>query len=269
MAVGQKKKCGQFMIYEISDLGFSYGKHRVLNDVSLTLEERELLCVLGKNGSGKSTLFYCLLGLKNTYDGSIRLLGTDLKRLKEREIASVIGYVPQNCNSAFDFTVFEYVLMGCAAHVQLFSYPSKQDKDAAMNALETMDILNLKDRSITELSGGERQQAAIARALAASPQAILFDEPTAHLDYCNQIKVLKIIKRLHKSGYTVCMTTHDPNHALLLDGNVALIDDEGHVQKGNADDMVSEGRLGKLFGQNMNIIYVDELKRKVCLYPNL
>lgn len=257
------------MIYEISDLSFSYGKHRVLNDVSLTLEEGELLCVLGKNGAGKSTLFSCLLGLKSTYDGRISLLGTDLKRRKEREIASVIGYVPQNSGSAFDFTVFEYVLMGRAAHVKLFSHPSKQDEDAAINALETMDILDLKDRSIAELSGGERQQAAIARALAVSPQAILFDEPTAHLDYCNQIKVLKIIKHLYKNGYTVCMTTHDPNHALLLDGNVALIDDEGHVQKGTADDMLSKERLGKLFGQDINIVYVDELKRKVCLYPNI
>lgn len=257
------------MIYEVSGLSFSYGKHRVLNDVNLTLEEGELLCVLGKNGSGKSTLFSCLLALERSYEGSIRLCGTDLKRLKEREIASAIGYVPQNSNSTFDFTVYEYVLMGRAAHVKMFSHPSKQDKDAAINALETMDILDLKDRSITELSGGERQQAAIARALVANPKAILFDEPTAHLDYSNQIKVLKIIKRLYKNGYAVCMTTHDPNHALLLDGNVALIDDEGHIQKGTVDDMLSDRKLGKLFGQDMNIFYVDELKRKVCIYPDL
>ena len=257
------------MIYEVSALSFSYGKHRVLNDVSLTLEEGELLCVLGKNGSGKSTLFSCLLGLKHSYDGRIRLCGTDLKQLKEREIAAVVGYVPQSSHSTFDFTVFEYVLMGRAAHVKLFSQPSKQDKAAAINALEIMDIPDLKDRSIMELSGGERQQATIARALAAGPRAILFDEPTVHLDYCNQIKVLKIIKNLYKKGYAVCMTTHDPNHALLLGGNVVLIDDEGHVQKGNADEMLCHGNLGRLFGQDMNILYVDELKRKVCLYPNI
>ena len=258
------------MLYEVSNLKYSYRNHKeVLSGVNLKLSEGELLCVLGRNGSGKSTLFSCLLGLLKPYEGSIKLQGKELSFMKEREIASVASYVPQQSVSSFGFTVFEYVLMGCASSVGLFAHPGKQEISQAWGALELMGISDYKDRIITELSGGERQQVTIARALASNPKVIMFDEPTAHLDYANQIKVLRVIKKLSSEGYAIAVTTHDPNHAILLGGMVALLDGNGGLKLGNSSAMLTEDMLSKIYGSDLKIRNIDEFKRNVCLYPNL
>lgn len=258
------------MIYQTDNLKFSYdGKIKVLNGINLSLDEGELLCVLGRNGSGKSTFFACLLGLLKPMEGSIILDGKKLSDLKEREIASIVSFVPQNNNPAFGFTAFEYVLMGCAAKLGLFSRPGKEEERMAEEALELLGIADLKERVVTELSGGERQQLAIARAVASKPRVILFDEPTAHLDYSNQIKVLKMIKALSKEGYAVVVTTHDPNHAIMLDGMVALFDGKGNAKSGRAEELVTEENLCRIYGSELKIRYMEEFRRNVCVYPSI
>lgn len=266
------------MIYEVQNLKFSYDKPTqtggktggyVLDGISLGINRGELLCVLGRNGSGKSTLFSCLLGLQKNYEGSIKLNGKEVKTMKETEIAKVSGFVPQSTDAQFSFTVFDYVLMGCAASVGLFDHPGEKEKKSAWNALELMEITDFADREITSLSGGERQQIAIARAIVSNPSVILFDEPTAHLDYSNQVKVLRMIKDLSKMGFAIAVTTHDPNHAILLDGNVALFDGAGHVEFGSAEEMITEEKLNGIYGSDLKIRYVEEFNRNVCIYPAL
>ena len=259
------------MIYEIRDLRFAYraGLPEVLQGVSLDLAEGQLLTILGCNGSGKSTLFGCMLGLLTPQGGEIKLCGEDLKKLSARKIATQIGYVPQSHTPTFDYTVFEFVLMGCAANVGLLSHPGAAERRQADAAIERMGLTALRDRPYTELSGGERQQVTIARAIAAQPKAILFDEPTSHLDFGNQIKVLRVIRELSADGYAVIITTHDPNHALLLGGQTALFDGRGGVEVGSPDTLLTEERLQALYGTELKLRYVDELKRSVCLYPEL
>lgn len=258
------------MIYEIRDLKYSYNnKKQVINGMNLTLDEGELLCVLGRNGAGKSTFFSCLLGLLKPYEGSILLEGKELKSLKEKDIASVVGFVPQNNTTTFGFTVFDYVLMGCASKLGIFSHPGKEEEKAALDAIELMGISEFSDRSFSELSGGERQQVTIARAIASHPKVILFDEPTAHLDYSNQVKVLKMIKSLSEKGFAVAVTTHDPNHAMLLNGNVALFDGKGGLRKGSAKELVTEDNLKEIYGSDLKIRYMEEFSRNICVYPSL
>ena len=258
------------MIYEIRDLKYSYNnKKQVINGMNLTLDEGELLCVLGRNGAGKSTFFSCLLGLLKPYEGSILLEGKELKSLKEKDIASVVGFVPQNNTTTFGFTVFDYVLMGCASKLGIFSHPGKEEEKAALDAIELMGISDFSDRSFSELSGGERQQVTIARAIASHPKVILFDEPTAHLDYSNQVKVLKMIKSLSEKGFAVAVTTHDPNHAMLLNGNVALFDGKGGLRKGSAKELVTEDNLKEIYGSDLKIRYMEEFSRNICVYPSL
>lgn len=253
------------MIYKINDLTFSYGKREpVLRNVDLSLEKGEILTVLGRNGAGKSTLFACMLGLLPGYEGEILLKGKDLKDLKEREIASVCGYVPQNHTPTFGFKVIDFVTLGCAHSIGLFSHPGEKEREAAMKALSMLGIEELADRNYSELSGGERQQVTIARAITAEPEAILFDEPTAHLDFGNQIKVLRIIKNLAERGYTVAVTTHDPNHALLLEGNVVLFGKDGSVEKGSSEEMISTEKLSDIYGPDIQIRYSEEFGRKIC-----
>lgn len=258
------------MIYEVKNLNFSYNKkNSVLNDINLQFNEGELLCVLGKNGSGKSTLFKCLLGLLKQYDGEILLNNKEIKRLKEKDIAQIVGYVPQNNESTFDFTVYEYVLMGLASNVSMFSHPSIEDEKKVITVLKEMDLIDLSKRKFNELSGGEKQQVSIARAIVKQPKVILFDEPTAHLDYSNQIKVLKKIKELSNKGYAIAITTHDPNHAILLDGKVALFDENGHIKQGARKELITEDNLKIIYGTDLKIRYLEEFKRDVCIYPAL
>lgn len=259
------------MIYELSDIRFSYrsGGPEVLQGVSLNLEEGQLLTILGCNGSGKSTLFGCMLGLLKPQSGKILLCGEDLTKLTPRRIAECVGYVPQSHVPTFDYTVSEFVLMGCAARVGLLSHPGAEERRRASEAIERMGLEALRDRPYTELSGGERQQVTIARAIAAHPRAILFDEPTSHLDFGNQIKVLRVIRDLSADGYAVVVTTHDPNHALLLGGQTALFTGKGCVEVGDPDELLSEEKLKSLYGTELKLRYVDELKRSVCLYPKL
>lgn len=259
------------MIYEVEKLTFSYGKgqRRVLSDISLTVPEGSLITVLGKNGSGKSTLFGCLLGLLKPESGSVKLRGREVSGLTAREIALVVGYVPQTHIPTFAYSVFEFVLMGCASRTGFFSRPGKAEENKAEQALEKMGLTDLRDRPYTELSGGERQMVTIARALAAEPELILFDEPAAHLDAGNQLRMLRIIHELSEQGYGVIMTTHDPNHALLLGGTTVLFDGSGHAETGPTGQLLNEEALRNIYGEPLQLRYLEEFRREVCLFPNL
>lgn len=259
------------MIYEIKSLCFSYpsAKRTVLENVSLTLEEGEILTVLGPNGAGKSTLLKCMLGLLKAKSGSINLCGKSLQQMTEREISSAVSYVRQTQEAGFAYTVEDYVLMGCASNLGLFERPGKRERSAAAKALEEIGITELSERRITELSGGEKQQAAIARAIVSDPKCILFDEPTAHLDWGNQLRTLRMIKNLSAQGYALVITTHNPDHALLLGGKTAVIDRNGHLTCGKTQELLTEELLSDVYGAPLKLFSVEEAGRAVCIYPNL
>ena len=259
------------MIYEIEGLCFSYpsSESLVLNDVSLNVQEGQVMCILGRNGVGKSTLLNCMLGLLLPQSGKLSLSGKDIKVMREREIASVAGYVPQVISSSFSYTVMEFVLMGCASRIGLFSKPGKRERDDAREAMRELEIEHLADRFYTEISGGERQKTAIARAIVSKPRVVVFDEPTAHLDYGSQLRVLRIIKSLCAQGYAVVLTTHNPDHALLLGGKTALIDSEGKLISDDTDIVVTQANLSRIYGANARLEYIESLGRMACVFPNL
>jgi len=259
------------MIYSVENVQYSYRPSlpMVLRDVDLTLEEGETLTILGRNGAGKSTLLRCMLGLLRPQRGAVRLCGREVSSMKPRLVASQVGYVPQNHAPSFGYSVFDFVLMGCASRVGILSHPGRRERAAAERAMEMLGISHLAARNYSELSGGERQQAAIARAVAARPKAVLFDEPTAHLDVGNQVRVLRIIKSLSENGFAVAVTTHDPNHALLLGGKTAIFDREFGVVSGGAEEMITEENLHALYGEKLILRYLEELDRSVCISPNL
>ncbi len=259
------------MIYEVKNLSFCYpsSQRTVLNDVSLTLCEGETLTVLGPNGAGKSTLLKCMLGLLKPQKGSITLCGKDIDTMNTRQRASCVGYVRQDQNRSFDYTVFDYVLMGRSPSLGLLERPRAEDRDRTSKALADIGIEHLSHRSINELSGGERQQAMIARVAVGEPRAVLLDEPTAHLDYGNQLRTLRMIKKLSEQGYGVIMTTHDPNHPLLLGGRTAIVDRSGKLTVGNTDETVTEDMLRKTYGIELRLCFMQEVGRTVCIYPEI
>lgn len=259
------------MIYEVSDICFTYpgGGRRILDHIGFTLAEGEILTILGPNGAGKSTLLRCMLNLLEPESGAVYLCGRDVRRLRPRETAGLVSYVQQTQHASFPYTVLDFVLMGRAPMLGLFERPGEADREAALRALADMGVAHLRDKPCTELSGGEYQQAMIARAIVRKPRAILFDEPTAHLDSGNQLRTLRIIRRLSEAGYALIVTTHNPDHAILLGGSAAILDGSGRLRKGTTAEIVTETNLKDVYGADLLLRYLPEAGRVVCIYPNL
>jgi iron complex transport system ATP-binding protein len=204
-------------------LDYGYPGHVVGRALDFALEDGEVLCVLGPNGAGKSTLFRTLLGLLAPLGGAVRAGERDLASLSRPEVAREVAYVPQASSSYFDFSLAEMVEMGRTAHLGAFARPGVRDREIARAALERMGIAALADRPVGAVSGGERQLALIARALATEARAIVMDEPTANLDFANQLRVLDEVSRLKAAGKSVLLCTHDPSHALQVADRALLL----------------------------------------------
>lgn len=254
-------------IVSVQNIEFAYpsGRRKVLDGCSLSLKEGDLISILGPNGAGKSTLLNCACGLLSPQSGDVFLNGKSIKGMDPKQVARVIGYVQQNQKSVFGYTVFSYVLMGRASSVGLFQRPNKGDEEMVHEVLESMGIRHLADAPITEISGGERQQAAIARAIVQKPQAVFFDEPTAHLDYGNQVNTLKLIASLRDKGFAVIMTTHNPDHCMMLGGKVAILDKQGLLETGDCYRVLTEERLKRVYNTDLRLAYVDDVKRITCI----
>ena len=208
---------------ELRDLSFGYGAHTIGSSVSLTLRPGEVLELLGPNGAGKTTLFKTMLGLLAPQAGDVLFDGISLASLSHAERAKRIAYVPQAHAALFPFTVRDVVLMGRAAQVGPFSAPGMHDREVAADALDRLGMSHLSDRPYTEISGGERQTALIARASAQEPKVLGMDEPTGSLDYGNQTRVLSHVRRLASEGIAIVLSTHNPDHVFMVADRAALL----------------------------------------------
>jgi iron complex transport system ATP-binding protein len=243
------------------DLAFGYGERVVGRGVTFTLVAGEVLAVLGGNGCGKTTLFRTLLGLLPPLAGSVVVDGLDLAQLSPQARARRFAYVPQQQAMPFAFTVADAVLMGRAAHVGWFAQPSADDRLLAMEALERVGIARLAPRPMTGISGGERQLALIARALAQGAWVLVLDEPTANLDYGNKLRVLREVERLRAEGRTILFSTHDPDHALAHADRALLIAD-GHVLALAAvAEALTDATLSALYGVPVQVTEVGGVRR--------
>jgi iron complex transport system ATP-binding protein len=213
---------------EVTDLAFSYDQSCILSDVSFRVPAGEFTVLLGRNGSGKSTLLRLLAGLLPVRTGEVSAFGEDLLRLSAPERARIIGFMPQQHRAVFPFAVEDVVLTGRAAHVSLA--PRKRDEDKALAAMEQVGIMHLHGRAFTELSGGEQQMVMIARVIAQEPRIIMLDEPTSHLDFLNQAKLLGLVRELVGGELTALAVLHDPNSAFLFGDHFVFLK-EGRVQE--------------------------------------
>lgn len=241
----------------------------VVGPLSFHVNAGEVLCVLGPNGVGKTTLFKTVLGMLRPLGGRILLRGRDTRGYSVREFARAAAYVPQGHIPPFPYSVRDVVVMGCNPNMSEFSSPREGDYRTAERMLETMGISELADRDYSELSGGERQLVVLARALAQNAPLLLMDEPTSHLDYGNETRVLGQVRRLSRLGYTVIMITHAPGHAFLCADRVAAIGRDGFFAAGRPDEVLTEQTLSRLYGVDVQLAEV-ELKKprrrvKVCV----
>jgi iron complex transport system ATP-binding protein len=235
------------MQLEARDLAIGYSRHLVGRDITLSLAPGEILCLLGPNGAGKTTLFRTLLGLQPPLGGTVLIDGMRLADLPPAEIARRLAYVPQAHVTEFSFTVLDVVLMGRTARLRAFASPGAHDERIAREKLATLGIGELAGHDYTRISGGQRQLALIARALAQEAPILVLDEPTASLDFGNQALVLARIRDLASHGFGIVLSTHDPDHALMIATRVAVIADGGLRAIGPTAEVVTAKTLSAVY----------------------
>jgi len=243
------------LFLQAQHLRFSYFPgETVLHDVSLCLDEGQILYILGRNGGGKTTLLSCLAGLLTPESGKITLEGKPLSAYNAAQRARKIGLIPQMHTPAFAYTVREMVMMGRSPHLHWLESPSSTDQAIIEEAMEQVGIYELRDRAYTEISGGERQLVLIARGLAQKCQILLMDEPTAHLDLSNQHRVLEIVQQLTRKGLAFIISSHSPNDALTYANQVLLLSDGWVTDYGSPKEMLTEPLFSQQF-QGPQLIY--------------
>jgi iron complex transport system ATP-binding protein len=238
----------------VDSLAFGFPGRTVGRDVSFTLGAGEVMCVLGPNGGGKTTLFRTVLGLLEKQSGSIKLDHQPLETLSRAEVARRVGYVPQGHAGYFAYTVEEFVLMGRTAHLGAFASPAKKDFIVANRALESLGIAQLADKAVTQISSGERQLTLVARALAQEPRLLVLDEPTASLDFGNQVRVLERISALAGSGISILFSSHDPDHAFLCARRALLLAEGRVLEIGTPREVIRADTLGRMYRVSVQVL---------------
>lgn len=259
-------------LLEVKQAAFSYDNERtIFQEVNLSVEEGQILCVIGPNGCGKSTLIDCILGLNKLAKGEIMVQGIPINKLKPKELAQQVAYVPQGHKTTFAYTVLDVVTMGRTYAAKTFSPPSEEEKEIARDALKQVGLLGFEDREYTRLSGGELQLVIIARAIAQQSRLLVMDEPTAHLDFTHEMNVMEIIAKLVRDKkISIIMATHFLNQAYYLENagvntKVALMNGVNFSKLGTPSGTLTTDNLEQTFHIVTEIVRDGANQRKYIL----
>ncbi len=234
---------------EVRKLSYRYGHSRILENVSFTVATGTFFIIIGPNGSGKTTLMRILAGHLRPNRGKVFILGKNIRTYSRRQLACKMAYLPQLTRLDFPMSVKDLVLMGRSPHLGMLGLESEQDHRLAENAMRYTNVLDLAQRRMDQLSGGEQQRVLIARAICQQPEIILLDEPTAALDLAHQVAVMDLMERLkEEKNIMVVMISHDVNLAAMYADRLLLLKQGGILGLGPPSEVLHHEFLEKAYG---------------------
>lgn len=240
----------------LNNLRWKYGEREILKGICTTLKERSFTAIIGPNGSGKTTLLRNILKTLEPEVNSVFIADTDVMDLARRDLARILGYVPQGAKIDFNFSVFDIVLMGRTPHLKRFQNEDERDMAIARHAMEITEVWYLRDQQINEVSGGEAQRVVIARALAQEPKVLILDEPTAHLDLHHQIDIMNMVANQCKDKDITAVTVlHDLNLAFEYSDHVVLLNDGSIFMEGEPEEVLTAENIRKVYGIDISITH--------------
>jgi len=228
----------------LKNIDFSYDGLSVIQDVSFMVRPGEILGIIGPNGSGKTTLLNIICGVLKPNSGDIFIQDKNVKEIPRKELYQILAIVPQDSITSFNYTVLDIVLMGRTPYLKGSFWEREIDYEVAINSIKDIGIYNLKDKYVSQLSGGERQKVTIAQALSQQPKILLLDEPTTHLDINSKLEIMNLITRLNKEQkITVITIFHDINLAASFCPRILILSKGRISAMGNAEDVLTSQNL--------------------------
>ncbi|MDR3306223.1 MAG: ABC transporter ATP-binding protein [Endomicrobium sp.] len=225
---------------QIKNIYAGYFGREVLKNVSFDVERKDFFGIIGKNGAGKSTLLKIFSNLLKSYKGNALIDNKNLESFKSKELAKRLSFLPQYSDMSMPFSVVEFIMFARFPYMNMFKFPSKSDYKAIERVMGFLNITNLSERKITELSGGEKQKVLIAQVLAQETDIIIFDEPTARLDIGSQNNILKLLRDLNeKHNKTIILTIHDLNAAGEFCNKLLLLENGSICRCGTPEEVLN------------------------------
>lgn len=256
-------------ILSANSLSVGFGDKIIINNLSLDVEQGEILSIIGPNGSGKSTLLKALSRNLKPISGSVLLDGKDIQSFSTNKLASRIAILHQASRAPGDLTVRDLVEYGRFPYQHWWKSRDEEDKRIAEWALAQTRLEDLANRRLSNLSGGEQQRAWIAMALAQKPRILLLDEPTTYLDICHQLEILELIKQLNREqGISIVMVLHDINYAARYSDTIAVLRHGNLYAAGDPIEIITPTMLREVFGVEADV-WIDGDKRPACLAQKL
>ncbi len=239
-------------IIELKNITLKYGDYEVLRDISFNIKKGEFTSIIGPNGAGKSTVLKAIMKNIELASGDISIKGKSIKNITHKEKACIIGFVPQEFNISFDFTVYDIVAMGRNPYIAKFKKSKFDDKKIIEESLQKTNTYEFKDKYFNSLSGGEKQRVIIARALAQQPEILILDEATSSLDIHHQLDILELIHSLNREdGLTVLTIMHDLNLASRFSDKIVLLSKNGVIKSGTPSEVIDEQVLKNVYDMDM------------------
>lgn len=237
---------------EVKDVKVYYRSIKALDGVSISVKSGEVLSIVGPNGSGKSTLLKVIDCILKPKHGTVYIDGRNLGDFSPREIAKRIALIPQRFHTTGMLTVYDFVMTGRRPYIDFM--PSKVDETKVYDALRTVGAIDLAERSLEELSGGELQRALIARALSSEPEILLLDEPTNNLDLKYQLEIQKLIRELRARGLILIVATHDLTFAYRISDKILMLNNGKIFAVGRPEEVLTAENISRVYGVKPIII---------------